>query len=244
MSFWSGEKLAANPAVVSDFSIDQVDVNAYNLRMGNCYFRTAESAAGKEQKKTFLSAGEAFIIPPGQFAYLLSREAVNVPDNAMAFISMRTGVKFKGLINVSGFHVDPGYEGKLIYAVYNAGPSQVQICEGDAVFKIWFCDLDHRSGEQYLFRGSARNDISSDLISGMSKEIYSLQSLADKMRDLEASINTKLAEQKPIIDNLTFVWRAVIVGVIGAVLLAVLTLAWQNSVGDFHVRNQRTQSVQ
>src|ERR1700722_5134757 len=145
MSFWSGEKIAANPFVVTEFSLDQVDANAYNLRMGNCYFRTADDSGGKDQKKTALSTGESFIIPAGQFAFLLTRETVNVPRDAMAFISMRTGIKFQGLINVSGFHVDPGYSGKLIYAVYNASPSPVQICEGDQIFKIWFADIDRKS---------------------------------------------------------------------------------------------------
>jgi dCTP deaminase len=154
MSFWSGEKLAANPSVVTGFSSDHVDANAYNLHMGNCYFRTADDLGGEDQKKTTLSPGESFIIPAGQFAFLLTKETVNVPANAMAFISMRTGIKFQGLINVSGFHVDPGYSGKLIYAVYNASPSPVQICEGDPIFKIWFADLDRRSDQRYLFQRS------------------------------------------------------------------------------------------
>jgi hypothetical protein len=42
----------------------------------------------------------------------------------MAFISMRTAFKFKGLVNISGFHVDPGYKGKLIFAVFNASPTK------------------------------------------------------------------------------------------------------------------------
>jgi dCTP deaminase len=194
--------------------------------MGNCFFRTADDAGGKEQKKTMLSPGEAFIIPAGQFAFLLSREAINVPANAMAFISMRTGIKFQGLINVSGFHVDPGYSGKLIYAVYNASPSPVQICEGDPIFKIWFADLDRTSEQRYLFIGVAQNDISNALIRGMSKEIFSLQSLAEKMRDLETSVNARLAEQKPTIDNLTFVWRAISLGVVATLLVALFALAW------------------
>lgn len=226
MSFWSGEKLAANKSVVAGFSMASVDANAYNLHMGNRYFRTADDAGGHEQKKMPLSPGEAFIIPAGQFAFLLSQETVNVPPDAMAFISMRTGVKFKGLINVSGFHVDPGYSGKLIYAVYNASPSPVQICEGDPIFKIWFADIDRRSDQKYLFVGSAQNDISNDLIRGMSREIFSLQSLAEKMRVLENSINIKLAEQKPTIDNLTFVWRTITLGVVGAIFVAFLAMAW------------------
>jgi dCTP deaminase len=226
MSFWSGEKFAANPSVVTGFSLDDVDANAYNLRMGNSYFRTADDLGGKEQKKTALSPGESFIIPAGQFAFLLTRETVNVPPNAMAFISMRTGIKFQGLINVSGFHVDPGYSGKLIYAVYNASPSPVQICEGDPIFKIWFADLDCTSDQRYLFRGVAQNDISNAVVRGMSKEILSLQNLTEKMRVLETGINSKLAEQKPTIDNLTFVWRTITLGVVATVLVAVLALAW------------------
>jgi dCTP deaminase len=226
MTFWSGEKIAGNPPVVSGFSLDNVDANAYNLHMGNCYFRTADIAGGEGQKKTMLSPGEAFIIPAGQFAFLLSKETVNIPSSAMAFISMRTGIKFQGLINVSGFHVDPGYCGKLIYAVYNASPSPVQICEGDAIFKIWFADLDRASEQKYLFIGRPQNDISNTLIRGMSKEIFSLQSLAEKMRELETSISTKLAEQKPTIDNLTFVWRTITLGVVATLLVAFLALAW------------------
>lgn len=225
MSFWSGEKLSANSSVVTEFLPENVDANAYNLHMGGCYFRTADDT-GQEQKKKTLLSGEAFIIPAGQFAFLLSQETVNVPPNAMAFISMRTGIKFQGLINVSGFHVDPGYSGKLIYAVYNASPSPLQICEGDPIFKIWFADLDRTSAEEYLFVGRAQNDISNGLIRGMSKEIFSLQSLAEKMRDLENSVNGKLAEQKPTMDNLAFVWRAITLGVVGTVLVALLALAW------------------
>ena len=51
------------------------------------------------------------MIPPGQFAFLLTAETVTMPDNAIAFISIKARLKFNGLINISGFHVDPGYRG-------------------------------------------------------------------------------------------------------------------------------------
>jgi dCTP deaminase len=235
MAFWSGEKLLENKNVVLPFSEKQIDCNAYTLRMGSCYYRTAEQETGHEQKKTFLSAGESFLIPAGQFAFLLSKEEVEIPQNAMAFISMRTAIKFQGLINVSGFHVDPGYKGKLIYAVYNASPSPVQICENDFVFKIWFCDLDHTSKpppskSPYIFSGRAFNDIGNDLIKGMSKEILSLQSLADKLRIQQNEINAKFAEQKPVIENLTQIWRTVVLGVIAAIIIGIFTLVMTFSI--------------
>lgn len=231
MSFWSGAKLIATSSVVDPFAEGQVDCNAYTLRMGGVYYRTGEQEAGYEQKKTALTAGEAFLIPAGQFAFLLSKETVRIPKDAMAFISMKTGIKFQGLINVSGFHVDPGYEGKLIYAVYNASPAAIQICEGDPIFKIWFCDLKGDFSSKYVFSGKGLFDISGEMIKGMNKEIYSLQSLAEKIRDQQAAIEAKFAEQKPVIDNLTLVWRTAVMGVIGALLLALLTFtlpsAWK-----------------
>lgn len=230
MSFWSGARLIATPSVVDPFVSEQVDCNAYTLRMGGVYYRTGEQEAGYEQKKTTLASGESFLIPAGQFAFLLSKETVKIPPEAMAFISMRTGIKFQGLINVSGFHVDPGYEGKLIYAVYNASPAAIQICEGDPIFKIWFCDLKGDFAPEYVFSGKGLFDISGEMIKGMNKEIYSLQSLAEKIRDQQAAIDAKFAEQKPVIDNLTLVWRTAVMGVIATILVALLALAFPSIV--------------
>jgi dCTP deaminase len=223
MAFWSGEKLLENKGVIIPFSDGQVDCNAYTLRMGDCYYRTADLDTGYEQKKTFLKDAESFLIPAGQFAYLLTKEEVNIPHYAMAFISMRTPMKFQGLINVSGFHVDPGYNGKLVYAVYNASPSPIQICENDKVFKIWFCDID-RVSEQF-YHGIPLNDISNDIIKGMSKEIFSLQSVANKIRDLENKMDAKLAGLQPTIDFLTNFYRAILIGIVIAFLAFVFPIA-------------------
>ena len=226
MSFWSGEKLLKNRSVVEEFDDKQVDTNAYNFRMGHCYFVTGDGKSDDKQTKVFLGEGEPFLVPPGQFAYLISKETFDLPANAMAFISMRTGIKFQGLINISGFHVDPGYKGKLIFAAYNASPSPIQICEGDAIFKIWFADLDRTSEEKFLFEGEGQSDISNNLIRGMSKEIYSLQSMAVKIQTLEQKLDQKLAEQKPIIASLTSLWSAISTGVVLAIIGAVFVLVF------------------
>ena len=230
MSFWRGELLAQRKEVVEPFDENQIDCNAYTLRMGSAYYRTGEREAGYEQKPTDLKDGEWFVIPPGQFAFLLSKETVKVPTNAMAFISMRTAVKFQGLINVSGFHVDPGYDGKLIYAVYNASPSPIQLQQGARIFKIWFCDLGEVTAKAtpsalpYIFNEPGLSGITSDMVKGMNQEIYSLQSLADQIRDQKNEINSKLAEQKSVVDNLNIVWRTLVVGGTAAIIVAVCTL--------------------
>jgi hypothetical protein len=56
----------------------------------------------------------------------------------------------------------------------------------------------------------------------VSREIYSLQSVSDKIRSLENTMDARLDLLQPAIDNLTFIWRAIIIGVV----LAFLALAY------------------
>ncbi len=217
MSFWSGEKILNNPSVVDGFDSEQVEANAYNLRMGDHYFVTGN---GDDQKKTFLKSRESFNIPPGQFVYLISKEKLYIPKNAMAFISIKTGVKFRGLVNVSGFHVDPGYNGKLIFAAYNASPSPIHITEGENLYKIWFADLVQGSEQtpnfesEHVFSEKGKTEIGSDLIRGMNQRIYSLQDMAGKIE-----------EQGRLIKQLHNVWTALYVGVLIAIFAAVILSA-------------------
>jgi dCTP deaminase len=80
-------------------------------------------------------------IEPGDFALLETEEDINVPSNLMGFISVRFKYKKMGLVNISGFHVDPGYKGKLIFSVYNAGPDDIIMKKGTPVFMIFFLTL-------------------------------------------------------------------------------------------------------
>lgn len=149
MSFWSSQKLErelANLIVSSTKPI--IDCNSIRLSVGEEIFVTPHVDQVNNVTKRRLESKEAFQIPPQQFAFLLTEEQISVPKNAMAFISMRATYKMQGLINVSGFHVDPGWNGKLTFAVYNAGPSSVHLERGTGLFLIWYADLDE-SSEKY-----------------------------------------------------------------------------------------------
>jgi hypothetical protein len=60
------------------------------------------------------------ILHPGQFALVRTLEVVKVPPEMVGLISIRSEYKFQGLVNVSGFHVDPTFSGNLIFAVPSA----------------------------------------------------------------------------------------------------------------------------
>jgi dCTP deaminase len=83
-------------------------------------------------------------LPPGQFAILTTLEMINIPDDLMAFISIRSKFKFEGLVNISGFHVDPSFKGQLRFGVQNVGPSDIHLKLATPMFSIFFAELSSR----------------------------------------------------------------------------------------------------
>jgi dCTP deaminase len=125
--FWGGERLKSElGTLIDDFTEERIDRASYRLRVGREVYvsPTGEPDDPRNKPKTLLDEGEGFTIPAGQFGFILTEERVRVPVGALAFISIRAGYKFRGLVNVSGFHVDPNYEGRLIFSVFNAGPGR------------------------------------------------------------------------------------------------------------------------
>lgn len=105
----------------------------FDLRLGKEYFLSGEKKPG-----ILSDASPWLTIEPGQFALLTTYELLQMPNNLIALISMRNNKKAGGLINISGFHVDPSFDGLLVFSVYNAGPTPIPLKYKEETFMIGF----------------------------------------------------------------------------------------------------------
>lgn len=208
MAFWGGAKLldkVEKQNIVTPFDSGKIDCSAYTLTLGAEAFVTPSYGDDLREnlKKTLaepvvetfgdhqsLRGGGTIVIPPGQFAFLLTEEVVSIPKNVMGFISLKSKAKFRGLINVSGFHVDPGFTGRLIYSVFNAGPAALHLSRGDNLFLLWLADLSGKTEEPFYKTGSGYVEIPSDLVSDVSRETHSLQALSDQLTTISEQFRT------------------------------------------------------
>lgn len=109
---------------------------SYDMRLGSpAYLSNEEAPKALTEDAPYLS------ILSGEFALLQAYEKVRIPNDLIAFIAIRSRYKFRGLINISGFHVDPTYEGHLTFSVQNVGPNQIILQYGEPVFSIFFAEL-------------------------------------------------------------------------------------------------------
>ena len=231
MSFWRAETLEKKlPGLIEPYDPNAIDCAAYTLHVGNEVYISPDQEVENADRHTMrkLADGECFAIPPGQFAFLLTKEDVAVPDDAIAFLSIKARIKFRGLINISGFHVDPAYRGRLLFSVLNAGPQPLHVQQGDALFLIWYASLDGRTENNK--RGQGFGGIDSALINGISGPILSLQSLSEKQHMLEkemVELRTKFSVSYPrwlVLLGIAVTW---VLGMITPWLLSLL----QNAFG-------------
>jgi len=192
-SFWSGETLTERLAdLIKPFSRERIDCAAYTLAVGPEVYVSPNDQTVDPTTVTVrkLADGEAFTIPPGQFAFLLTEEVVSVPADAIAFISIRAKIKFKGLVNVSGFHVDPGYCGQLTFAVFNAGPVPIHIKRGQPIFLIWYARLDRETA--FKKDGRIQKGIDIEAVTSVAGELQSFAGLSKKLKDQDKSLGDRI----------------------------------------------------
>jgi len=215
MSFWSTQTLNDRLlGVVKPFDPTKIKQACYRLSMGNEYY-ISPHANDIDSHYSRQSFGElkSVAIPPGQFGFLLTHEIIDMPDDALGFISMQTDLKFMGLVNVSGFHVDPGSRGKILFSVFNAGPNPVHIAKGDEIFRLWIAGLDKpdnapRKGPGYM-------NIPTAHINKISGSLESLQSLSKQIID----INNKVSST----EKLTYWCFALCVAIVGTLVVSAIT---------------------
>lgn len=187
MAFWGSDTIRqrqVTEGLVSPYEDNKIEHGQYLLSVGPESFITVNDTK-TEMKGNY----EQFSIEPGQFAIILTEETVTVPKSAIAFISIRARIKFRGLVNVSGFHVDPGFTGRLKFAVYNAGPKPIVLERGQPLFPIWFADMDDGNSDEYNGVHKAQRHITSDDVNMLRGQIASPNALKSEINELKQEIN-------------------------------------------------------
>jgi dCTP deaminase len=152
------------------------------LTLGNDVFLTSEKSP-----RMLLSDNASnpyVVVNPGDFVVLTTHEVVYLPRGVVAFISIRNSYKQTGLINVSGFHVDPGFRGKLVFTAFNAGPREVVLKHRERMFMIAFAKVCGDADPYWQMQMG----ISMDTISRLHGISVSPRSLDKRLSKLETVI--------------------------------------------------------
>jgi dCTP deaminase len=195
-----------------------IDGAAYALKLGPQFYVSPTELDKDQNTRTVraLSAGEAFVIPPGQFALLLTEEVVKMPPNAVGLFSIRSRIKWKGLVDVSGFHIDPGFWGQLTIAVFNAGPAPIHLRQGEPTFLMWLADLDSSASAKYAKHPTVPvTGIDVGVLNQAPGASESLQGVSAKIRSVDKELREKIhsvERQQGVISVTATLVLAIVIG--------------------------------
>lgn len=231
-SFLSSKNIIIDDNGLNIYDDKKIEQAAYALSLGNEAYRTDN----KDRKVEILDDKNKNIeINPGQFTLLMTDEYVNIPEDKLAFISIKAKQKLKGLVNVSGFHVDPGFKGKLLFSVYNAGPSTITLETKKPYFLIWFANLEKRAENNELYNETnnhhqGQKSIPLDYIDALKRgEIASPNTLLEKIN-----------ENKNILEKVLWI-AGIIIGV--CIAFTIKTYSDFNAYKDGYEKGQKEKVI-
>lgn len=188
--FWTSETLKQRlPNIVEPFNEEAIVSCGYEMSVGSEAFVTGENAT-----KQFLEDGETVIIPPGQVALILTKETLTAPSDALGLLSFKSTEKLRGLINVSGFHVDPGFQGKLVFSMYNAGVQTIHLSVGSRLFMLWFCSLDAETKDAYRGGHNGQLHLPDNAVTNLAARMPSPFTLEKEVEALRNELRTEIAK--------------------------------------------------
>ena len=190
------------PIFIDDFDPECLENANYDLRLGEDVYVTTEKIP---KKLTAMGEDGAVSVEPGEFGVLMTHEYIFVPPDLMGLISIRLTYKQKGLVNVSGFHVDPGFYGRLMFGVFNAGLNDVPLRYQEPVFMIIFEELTGDGSRVEKSRWSGMKNIPLETLSGLRGTSVSVRNLGERVKRLE------------------MVYPVILTGIVGVV---VAVIAW------------------
>lgn len=195
-------KSESKPELSGKILIDDFDPSClrpanYDLRLGEEAYVTTDKLPVR-----LSSANDTIAIQPGEFGILMTHEYIHIPTNFVGWISLRFSFKKEGLVNISGFHVDPGFTGKIIFSVFNTGPRSIVLRLKDPVFMIMFEKLDdHATAYSGVFK--QQKHIPLDIVTSLAGQSVNVVSLDGRVKSLENQLR---------------ILEAILIGLVGVAL--------------------------
>ncbi len=113
------------------FQLASLEASSYDIRVGR------KAIIGGQGVEIDLAKGPVEL-EPGAYGGIISYERLHLPPNVCARIGSKRALSYDGVILLTGALVDPGYEGHLLFGLYNASQRRVHIRTGRKICNIVF----------------------------------------------------------------------------------------------------------
>src|ERR1700722_17543171 len=111
------------------FSEKSLEASSYDVRIGS------KGVMGGTGREVDLRS-EAMELGPGASCGVISHETFVMDEKICARIGSKRALSYDGIILLTGSTIDPGYEGHLLFCLYNASQRKAWIRQGKKICNV------------------------------------------------------------------------------------------------------------
>jgi len=188
----SGKRLQEaiiNGELLSNGDVANCDGIKYDLRLDDCILKSKFGIPINHSSFPVEKQGTELVVSPGEMVFVMSKETLNLPSNVFSQLSPRRKMTEFGIITLGGFAIDPGYNGKLLFGLYNISSEDFKLVPDAKLVGAVF----HELGDDELLADymppKALDGYSSSLIEKISKyQPVGLTTLEEAVREIEKQL--------------------------------------------------------
>jgi deoxycytidine triphosphate deaminase len=129
------KKAVSDGDLIKNASAESIEGLKYDFRLGT------RVLFGRQAPMDLTAAGQPPWLRPGELAYVLSEERLNLPPDVKAELSNKRKMSHAGGLVLGGFAIDPGYKGRLMFALYNISSTPFMLQPGKKLIAAQFYRL-------------------------------------------------------------------------------------------------------
>lgn len=130
---------------IQNADVRQINPASVNLRLGNTFLtpipnRLIRLGDEMQYKRHEVIAGRTVVIEPGEFVLATTKEYIEIPTDAAAFVQGRSSIGRIGLTVQNAGFVDPGFHGHITLELVNESGCHIELIPGYPVAQLVFFD--------------------------------------------------------------------------------------------------------
>jgi len=183
----------------------------YDFRLDDCLLKGKFGVPINYSSFPVEKQGIDLVITPGEMVFVMSKETLNLPHNIFSLLSPRRKMTEFGIITLGGMAIDPGYNGKLLFGLYNISSENFKLVPNAKLAGAVFFELESEELINDYIPPKSIDGFSSTLIEKVSKyQPVGITTLQESIKEIERQLEIfkkGLSKNTDAIDKLEDVTR-------------------------------------
>jgi dCTP deaminase len=178
-----------NNKFLSGGDIANCDGIKYDFRLDDCILKAKFGVPINYSSFPVEKQGTELVVSPGEMVFVMSKERLNLPGNIFSQLSTRRKMTEFGIITLGGLAIDPGYNGKLLFGLYNISSENFKLVPNAKLVGAVFYELENDELIPDYTPPKAIDEYSSTLIEKVAKyQPIGITTLEESIREIERQL--------------------------------------------------------